>query len=154
MPRIRLDTDLRPVTEFRANAAALIARVRETKRPLVLTQHGRGAVVLVDVHEYQKMLEASDEQADNGPAVAARSPSGAPAATAAPRGARADALVDAYKGGIDRSLIRENLRRPIGERLRRLAEMTEFSESLRNAPRQNATAGAGSLDQLVERASS
>ena len=127
MPRIRLDTDLRPVTEFRANAAALIAQVRETKRPLVLTQRGRGAVVLVAVEEYQKMLEVFE-------APNAGSPS--PASVTVP--SRVDGPVEAYKNGIDRSLIYENLRRSVGERFRRLAEMAEFSEVLRRAPRRQA----------------
>lgn len=155
MPRIRLDTDLRPVTEFRANAAAVIAQVRETKRPVVLTQRGRGAVVLVDVQEYQRMLEASDAPADEAPAaVKVPSLSGAPAPTAVPGRARADALVDAYKDGIDRSLIRENLRRPVAERLRRLAQMAEFSESLRNAPRRKARPSTGSPERPADRTSS
>ncbi|MCB1056756.1 MAG: type II toxin-antitoxin system Phd/YefM family antitoxin [Acidobacteria bacterium] len=53
----RLDEDIRPVTEFRARAAALIEQVRRTKRALVLTQHGQSAAVLIDVGEYQRLLD-------------------------------------------------------------------------------------------------
>lgn len=57
MKRTQFHEDIRPVTEFRANAAALIARVRETGRPLVLTQRGYSAAVVVDVAEYERLLE-------------------------------------------------------------------------------------------------
>jgi prevent-host-death family protein len=51
-----LDEDIRPVTEFRENAASLIRQVQESKRPLVLTQRGHSAVVLLDVGEYEKLV--------------------------------------------------------------------------------------------------
>lgn len=57
MPPLDLEEDIKPVTEFRANAASLIERVRKTKRVLVLTQRGHSAAVLVDVAEYQKMVD-------------------------------------------------------------------------------------------------
>ena len=57
MPRIRLTDDVRPLSEFRANVAAFVRRVRKTGRPMVLTQHGRSAAVLVDVGAYEDLLE-------------------------------------------------------------------------------------------------
>jgi len=60
MRRIHLKEDIKPVTEFRANAASLIEQIRETKRPLVLTQRGHSAAVVLDVGEYQRMLEELD----------------------------------------------------------------------------------------------
>jgi len=57
MPRVKLDTDIKPVSEFRAKAADLIERVRNTRRPLVLTQRGRSAAVVVAVDEYEQLLE-------------------------------------------------------------------------------------------------
>lgn len=57
MGRVDLRQDLKPLSEFRANAAAVIAQVRHTKRPVVLTQHGRSAAVLLDVDEYEALLE-------------------------------------------------------------------------------------------------
>lgn len=56
MRRPRLTSDVKPVSEFRANAAKLVQQVRETKRPLVLTQHGKSAAVLLDVEEYEEMV--------------------------------------------------------------------------------------------------
>jgi prevent-host-death family protein len=57
MPRTRPSTDVRPVTEFRANTAALLDQVQKTKRPMILTQNGRSAAVLLDVAVYEDLLD-------------------------------------------------------------------------------------------------
>jgi prevent-host-death family protein len=54
---IDLESDIQPVSDFRANAAAIIDRVRKSGRPVVLTQHGRGTAVLVDIRRYQGLVE-------------------------------------------------------------------------------------------------
>jgi antitoxin YefM len=61
MNRIDLVSDIKPLSEFRANTASLITQVRKTGRPLVLTQHGKSAVVLLDVRHYQSMLSAYEQ---------------------------------------------------------------------------------------------
>lgn len=60
MRPIRFSRDIRPLSEFRANAAALINQVRETRRPLVLTQHGKSAAVVLDVEEYERLVERAE----------------------------------------------------------------------------------------------
>ncbi len=55
--RARLDKDIKPLSEFRANVATLVRRIRRTKRPLVLTQRGQSAAVVMDVSEYEGLLE-------------------------------------------------------------------------------------------------
>ncbi len=57
MPRIQLDQDVRPLSEFRSKTTTFVQQVRETGRPLVITQNGRSAAVLLDVVEYEKLLE-------------------------------------------------------------------------------------------------
>jgi antitoxin YefM len=57
MERIKLDDDVKPVSEFRQNAARFVQQVKQTRRPLVLTQHGKSAAVLLDVGEYERMLD-------------------------------------------------------------------------------------------------
>lgn len=57
MRRVHLAEDIKPVTEFRAKAAALIERLRETKRALVLTQRGHSAAVVLEVGEYERLVE-------------------------------------------------------------------------------------------------
>lgn len=55
--RLKTNSDIKPVSEFRANAAELIEQVRSSGRPLVLTQRGHSAAVLLDVDEYERMVE-------------------------------------------------------------------------------------------------
>ena len=51
MRAIRLDQDVRSLSELRAGVAAFVQQVNETRRPLLLAQRGRGVAVLVDVRE-------------------------------------------------------------------------------------------------------
>jgi prevent-host-death family protein len=57
MRAIRLDQDVRPLSEFRAGVASFIQQVSETGRPMLLTQRGRGVAVLLDVREFEAMQE-------------------------------------------------------------------------------------------------
>ena len=57
MQRIKLDQDIKPLSEFRANTTACIQQVHDTKRPIVITQHGKSSAVLLDVREYERLIE-------------------------------------------------------------------------------------------------
>jgi antitoxin YefM len=57
MSRLRPTTDVRPVTEFRANASAVIEQMHSTGRPVILTQHGRSAAVLLDPEVYESLID-------------------------------------------------------------------------------------------------
>ena len=57
MPTIKPSSDVQPLSAFRANAARFLQQVRETRRPLVLTQHGKSAAVLLDVEQYESLVE-------------------------------------------------------------------------------------------------
>ena len=57
MQRLRLDQDIRPLSEFRAGVATFFKQIQETKRPLFITQHGKGVGVLLGVEEYEEMQE-------------------------------------------------------------------------------------------------
>ena len=52
MQRLILDKDIKPMSEFRAHTAACIQQVQKSKRPVVITQHGKSAAVLIDVAEF------------------------------------------------------------------------------------------------------
>lgn len=52
-----------------------------------------------------------------------------------PMSGAADPVIDAYKPGIDRTLIRENLKRTPEERVRALQQLQSFAEELRRAGR-------------------
>jgi antitoxin YefM len=58
--QLRLSKDIQPLSEFRANTAKFVRHVQETGRPLVLTQHGRGAAVLLNITEYERLVERSE----------------------------------------------------------------------------------------------
>ena len=75
MQRLRINEDIRPLSEVRTGMANFIKQVQETRRPLVITQHGKGVAVLVDAHEFEAMQEKMDllmdvqislQQIDNG----------------------------------------------------------------------------------------
>ena len=75
MQRLRINEDIRPLSEVRTGMANFIKQIQETKRPLVITQHGKGVAVLVDALEFEAMQEkielfmdvqTSLQQIDNG----------------------------------------------------------------------------------------
>jgi prevent-host-death family protein len=57
MQRIVLNDDIHSLSEFRSNAAGFISQIHSTKRPLVITQNGKSAAVLLDVNEYEQMVD-------------------------------------------------------------------------------------------------
>ena len=57
LKRVNLSEDIQPLSEFRANAAAMLCRVRDSRRSLVLTQRGHSAAVVIDVRQYERLLE-------------------------------------------------------------------------------------------------
>lgn len=60
MQRIQLDEDIQPLSEFRANVASFIDKIQKTKRPLVITHHGKSAAVILAVSEYEQLLDRLD----------------------------------------------------------------------------------------------
>jgi prevent-host-death family protein len=46
--------DTIPVTDLKQDASAMVKRVRKSKRPLILTQRGKAAAVLLSVDTYKK----------------------------------------------------------------------------------------------------
>ncbi len=57
MKRLKVNEDIRPMSEFRTGIASFLKQVRTTKRPLIITQHGKGVAVLLDAGEYEAMQE-------------------------------------------------------------------------------------------------
>lgn len=55
MQRINPLEDIRALSDFRAGVSSYVQQVTETKRPLVITQHGKGVAVLADVGEFAAM---------------------------------------------------------------------------------------------------
>ena len=57
MNRIRIDEDIKPMSEFRSGITSFIKQIQSTKRPMVITQHGKGVAVLLDAGEFENMQE-------------------------------------------------------------------------------------------------
>ena len=57
MQRLKIEQDIKPLSEVRTGIANFIKQVHNTKRPLIITQHGKGVAVLLDAHEYERMQE-------------------------------------------------------------------------------------------------
>lgn len=57
MKRLRINEDIRPLSEFRTGISSFLKQVSDTKRPLVITQRGKGVAVLLDANEYEAMQE-------------------------------------------------------------------------------------------------
>ena len=45
------------MSEFRTAIASFLKQIHVTKRPLIITQHGKGVAVLLDAGEYEAMQE-------------------------------------------------------------------------------------------------
>jgi antitoxin YefM len=57
MQRIQLDEDIQPLSEFRSKVAFYFDKVKKTKRPLIITQNGKSAAILLDVSEYEALVD-------------------------------------------------------------------------------------------------
>jgi prevent-host-death family protein len=75
MERLKIDQDIRPLSEVRTGITSFLKQIQSTKRPLIITQHGKSVAVLLDVREYEAMqekiemlhdLETAIHQIDNG----------------------------------------------------------------------------------------
>jgi prevent-host-death family protein len=48
---------IKPVTEIKRRATEIIAQLKADRVPVLITEHGRSAAVLLDVESYQGMLQ-------------------------------------------------------------------------------------------------
>jgi antitoxin YefM len=87
--KLKPTEDIHPLSDFRSNAAAFVERVRSTGRPVILTQRGRSAAVLLDVAEYEALVEELELLRDVRTAEKQLAAGKALSATAAKRRVRA-----------------------------------------------------------------
>ncbi|HOX45961.1 MAG TPA: type II toxin-antitoxin system Phd/YefM family antitoxin [Myxococcota bacterium] len=57
MASTRFSEDIRPLTELKTRTSALVEQVRRSRRPMLLTRRGRGVAVLLDLAEYERLLD-------------------------------------------------------------------------------------------------
>jgi len=49
-----------PVTDLRQDAAAVLKKLRDSRDPMIITQRGRAAAVMISIEEYER--ESSERQ--------------------------------------------------------------------------------------------
>ncbi|SRR6266508_2129504 len=57
MRPVQLSEDVIPVGEFKAHLAQALQKLRESDRPIVITQNGKPAAVMVSPREFDRLLE-------------------------------------------------------------------------------------------------
>ena len=57
MKQLHVSQDIVPIGEFKAHASRLLRDLRNDKRPLVITQNGRPAAVLLTPEEFDRLSE-------------------------------------------------------------------------------------------------
>ena len=57
MPNLRVAEDIVPLSQFKAKAAELLKKISETGAPIVITQNGRAAGVLLSPAEFDLLTE-------------------------------------------------------------------------------------------------
>jgi prevent-host-death family protein len=58
MPKaLQVSQDILPIGDFKTHAGRVLRRLRDDGRPVVITQHGRPAGVLLSPEEYDRLRE-------------------------------------------------------------------------------------------------
>jgi prevent-host-death family protein len=57
MRPLQISEDVLPIRELKSSPARVLRRLKESHRPVVLTQHGRPAAVLISPQEFDEMRE-------------------------------------------------------------------------------------------------
>ena len=57
---VNIIEDIIPITKVRDQLGSVVDHARETKRPIVVTQNGSAAVVIIDAAQYQREQEECD----------------------------------------------------------------------------------------------
>ncbi|MBM3275597.1 MAG: type II toxin-antitoxin system Phd/YefM family antitoxin [Candidatus Sericytochromatia bacterium] len=55
MDPIQVNEDILPIGEFKTHASRLLKKLRDTRRPLVITQNGRPAAVLITPEDFDRL---------------------------------------------------------------------------------------------------
>ena len=138
-----------PVTDLRQDAAAALKRLKSSKEPVVITQRGRAAAVLLSLEEYERgeserhllrRIASGEKEVAAGKgfdlAVALKEPEAVYRAERTIPGDRElprTPVIEAYKKDVDRTLLVENLRRTVPQRMASLVSMNRFVEEAREA---------------------
>ena len=114
--------DIFSLSDFQRKTREHIRRLRETGRPEVLTVNGRAELVVYDAAAYQEIADRLERRERRRGVAASESTT-----------LEADAVVVAYKRDVDRTLLRENLRRTVQQRVENLMALQQLASEARRA---------------------
>ncbi|MEE8584999.1 MAG: type II toxin-antitoxin system Phd/YefM family antitoxin [Acidobacteriota bacterium] len=63
MAQLTISQDIHPISDLKSRAGEIVHQVTETRRPVVLTRHGRGVAVVLSVEEYERLQHAAEQGA-------------------------------------------------------------------------------------------
>ena len=55
---INLAEDIKPISYVKANTAKILKYIEEKNNPLIITQNGEAKAVLMDVRQYQRIMNS------------------------------------------------------------------------------------------------
>jgi PHD/YefM family antitoxin component YafN of YafNO toxin-antitoxin module len=114
--------DIFSLSDFQRRTREHIRRLRETGRPEVLTVNGQAELVVYDAETYQEMADELQRRQRYPAAKSAKSVLLVP-----------DRVIEVYKRDVDRTLLRENLRRTVQERVDNLVALQDLAFEARRA---------------------
>ena len=57
MKQLHVSQDIVPIGQFKAHASRMLRELRKDQRPLVITQHGKPAAVVLSPEEFDRLIE-------------------------------------------------------------------------------------------------
>ncbi len=65
MKQLHISEDIIPLGEFKSQASKVLRQLRETGRPVVITQNGRPTGVLITPEEFDRLIENDYHRTDH-----------------------------------------------------------------------------------------
>ena len=114
--------DIFSLSDFQRRTREHIRRLRETRRPEVLTVNGRAELVVYAAETYQAVVDAAQPSRTRPTWMAAESID-----------VDRDKVMEVYEKGVDRTLLRANLQRTVQERVDNLIALQRLASEARRA---------------------
>ncbi len=114
--------DIFSLSDFQRRTREHIRRLRETGRPEVLTVNGRAELVVYAAETYEAIVDEAQSARTRPIWTAAESID-----------VDRDKVIELYQKGVDRTLLRENLRRTVQERVDNLLALQRLASEARRA---------------------
>ncbi len=63
LAQLTISEDIRPISDLKSRGGEIVTQAAKTRRPVVLTRHGRGIAVVLSVEEYERLQQAAEHGA-------------------------------------------------------------------------------------------